>query len=158
MPQPTGTRQFAYLVATCGNVGRARVIPGTFGTLAAVPLAYGLALWGNPLIFGGLLSAVIVLGIWSAGVVEDHLGDKDPGLVVVDEMAGFLVTVAFLPATLPLYAAAFLLFRILDILKPPPARWAERLRGGLGIMADDLIVGVYGNLLLRWGLSFMGRP
>ncbi len=133
------------------------VVPGTFGTLAAVPFTYALALAGNPFLFASVLSVVIVLGIWSAGIVEGIVGRKDPTVVVVDEVAGFLVTVAYLPPSLLLYAAAFFLFRVLDVLKPPPARWAERFRGGLGIMADDLIVGVYGNLLLRGVLYAITR-
>jgi phosphatidylglycerophosphatase A len=157
LPRPSGTRQIAYLVATFGNVGRAPLVPGTFGTLAAVPVAYALALLGHPLLFGLFLSIVVVLGIWSAGVVEEGEGITDPTLVVVDEVAGFLVTVAFLPPAPLTYLSAFFLFRILDITKPPPARWAEKFHGGLGIMADDLIVGVYGNLILRAGLSWIGR-
>ena len=100
---------------------------------------------------------MVVLGIWSAGVVEEGEGTTDPSLVVVDEVAGFLATVAFLPPAPLTYLAAFLLFRVLDVTKPPPARRAEKLRGGLGIMADDLIVGIYGNLILRAGLYFIGR-
>jgi len=157
LPRPTGTRQLAYLVASCGNVGRIPVVPGTFGTLAAVPFAYAVALVGNPFLAGSVLSLLIVLGIWSAGVVEEFQGHKDPSLVVVDEVAGFFVTVAFhLPSPF-LYLAAFLLFRALDILKPFPARWAERFHGGLGIVADDLIVGLYGNLILRGSLRLLDR-
>jgi len=90
-------------------------------------------------------------------VVEEGEGMTDPTLVVVDEVAGFLVTVAFLPPAPVTYLAAFFLFRVLDVTKPPPARWAEKFHGGLGIMADDLIVGIYGNLILRAGLYFIGR-
>jgi phosphatidylglycerophosphatase A len=157
MQRPGGTQQLAYLVATFGNVGRIPVVPGTFGTLAAVPLALALAWAGSPLLFGLAFATVVVLGIWAAGVVEEGEGATDPNLVVVDEVAGFLVTVAFLPPTLGIYLAGFLLFRVLDITKPPPARQAEKFHGGLGIMADDLIVGVYGNLILRAGLHFIGR-
>ena len=73
----------------------------------------------------------------------------DPGPVVIDEALGYMVTVAWLPQTLGTAAAAFFLFRFLDIVKPPPARQSERLPGGWGIMTDDLIAGVYGNLLIR---------
>jgi phosphatidylglycerophosphatase A len=157
VPRPSSTERLAYFVATFGNVGRIPVVPGTFGTLAALPLAYLLALAGNALLFGVAFSALVVLGIWAAGVVEEGEGATDPGLVVVDEVAGFLVTVAFLPAAPLTYLAAFVIFRLLDIFKPFPARRAEKIPGGLGIMADDLIAGVYGNLLLRAGLHFLGR-
>jgi phosphatidylglycerophosphatase A len=155
--RPGGTEQLAYLVATFGNVGRIPVIPGTFGTLAAVPVAYLLALAGNPILFGAVFSLLVVLGVWSAGVVEEGEGVPDPGLVVVDEVAGFLVTVAFLAPSPLTYLAGFLLFRALDIFKPFPARRSEKLPGGFGIMADDLIVGIYGNLILRAGLALWGR-
>jgi len=157
MHRSGGTHPIAYLVATIGGVGRIPVVPGTFGTLAAVPFAYALALAGNPLLYGIALALVVVLGIWSSGVVEKAEGATDPTLVVVDEVAGFLVTVAFLPPAPLTYLAAFLVFRVLDVTKPPPARRAEKLHGGLGIMADDLIVGIYGNLILRAGLYLIGR-
>ena len=157
MIPPGGTRRLAYLVATVGNVGRIPWVPGTFGTLAAVPLAWLAAKTGSPLLFGCVLAAVVLLGTWAAGVVEKEEGASDPSLVVVDEVAGFLATVAFLPPAPLTYLTAFLLFRVLDVTKPFPARRAEKFPGGLGIMADDLIVGIYGNLILRAGLLFIGR-
>jgi phosphatidylglycerophosphatase A len=156
--KPRGARlTLAYLVATAANVGRIPFIPGTFGTLAAVPLVYLLARAHHPVVFLAALAAVTVAGVWAAGVVEKQEERTDPTLVVVDEVAGFLVTMAFLPATPWLLLGGFLLFRVLDILKPPPAGWAEKFPGGFGIMADDLIVGVYANLILRAGIHFIGR-
>jgi len=78
---------------------------------------------------------------------------KDPGYVVIDEIVGFGVTVALLPRSVPLAVAGFLVFRVLDVLKPPPARQFERLPAGWGVMLDDIAVGLYGNLLLRIGLA-----
>lgn len=147
----------AYLVATAGNVGRIPFVPGTFGTLAAVPLAYLLARAHHPWVFLAVAATVTVAGVWAAGVVEKREERTDPTLVVVDEVAGFLVTMAFLPATPGLLLAGFLVFRVLDVLKPPPAGRAEKFPGGFGIMADDLIVGVYANLILRAGIHFIGR-
>jgi len=149
-----GNRSLAFVIATCGYVGLLPVAPGTFGTLAALPLAYALSWTGSPLIVGFVLALLIVMGIWAAGMVEEMSGRIDPSLVVVDEVVGFLVTVAFLPPLPLLYLAGFLLFRLLDITKPPPARWAEKFPGGLGIMADDLVAGLYGNLILRFGLHW----
>ncbi len=151
------TRRIAYVIATFCFVGRMPVVPGTFGTLAALPVAFALTLAGNPLIFGAALALLVALGIWSAGVVEQCERKKDPSLVVVDEVAGFLATVAFLPPSLLTYLGGFLLFRVLDVTKPPPARRVEKIGGGLGIMADDLIVGIYGNLILRAVLYLIGR-
>jgi phosphatidylglycerophosphatase A len=89
------------------------------------------------------------VAIWAAGVAAPVFGLKDPGQIVVDEMAGYLVTVALLPAGWPTLVAGFLLFRLFDIVKPPPCRWAEGLPGGVGIVADDLLAGVYANVSLR---------
>ena len=86
----------------------------------------------------------------------ERLWGEDPGRVVIDEGVGFLTTVAFLPHSLWMAIAGFLLFRILDIVKPAPARQCEQLPGGWGIVADDFVAGLYGNLLLRLGLYVAG--
>jgi phosphatidylglycerophosphatase A len=95
-----------------------------------------------------VLSVVLILGIWSAGHVERELG-KDPGAVVIDEVAGMLVTLAFLEVSLAGAVAGFLIFRLLDVIKPPPARRLEDLHGGPGIMFDDVMAGIYSNIALR---------
>lgn len=96
------------------------------------------------------LSLVVVLlaGLWAAGVVEARLG-KDPGQVVIDEVLGILVTMAFLNVSLAGAIIGFFLFRVLDVAKPYPARRLEELQGGAGIMLDDAMAGVYANLSLR---------
>ncbi len=136
-------------IATLFGAGRSPIVPGTAGTLAAVPLVFVAArflpLWAY-------LVATLVLtlaGVWSSGRTAGDSGRKDPGEVVIDEAAGLFVTMAGLPADLPTMAAGFFLFRVMDIVKPPPARRAERLPGGWGIMVDDLVAGVYANLALR---------
>lgn len=144
--------KIAYLVATLASAGRFPIASGTFGTLVFLPVAYALSYFLSDLAFLIVFLVIFGLGTWSAGVVEATQGKKDPGVVVIDEAAGLLATVAFLSPTPLLFLSAFFLFRILDILKPPPARWAESLPGGLGIMADDVLVGIYGNLALRAGL------
>lgn len=146
----------AIVVSTCGYIGFAPFAPGTVGSIA------GLGIWWvlgerltTPTGLAGLLACAL-LGVWAAGVTERHQGGIDPGIVVVDEVVGMLVSLAFV-ATSPMAAvAAFLLFRAFDIVKPFPARHAERLPGGWGIMADDVIAGLYANLVVRlatWGLS-----
>jgi phosphatidylglycerophosphatase A len=89
------------------------------------------------------------VAIWSAGIAARLLGAHDPGFVVIDEAAGLYVTMIAMPITPWTIAGAFFLFRLFDILKPPPAARAERLPGGLGIVLDDLIAGIYANLALR---------
>ena len=136
------------VIATAIGAGYAPVAPGTFGS------AVGLLLWlALPNIHWLQLLAILVVsvvGIWSGSVAEHHFERRDPGQVVVDEVAGMMVTLAFNPvAGFAWLAAAFVLFRASDIIKPFPVNRLERLPGGLGIMADDLAAGVYANLALR---------
>jgi phosphatidylglycerophosphatase A len=137
-------------LATWFGCGYSPLVPGTVGTLGAVPLV--LLLWwrgGWPAHIAAIV-VVTAVGVWAADGAERHFGVKDPKPVVIDEVAGMLV------ATFPLFqlrwpwflALSFVLFRAFDILKPWPARSLERLPGGWGIMADDLVAGLYANLLL----------
>ena len=144
----------ALLVATMFGAGRAPIVPGTVGTLAAVPLAFLaerlLPAWG----FVAAAAGIALLGVWASGVAARALALRDPRPVVIDEVAGYFVTLLFVPlgrgwACLATLAAGFALFRVMDVVKPPPARWAEGLPGGWGIVADDLIAGAYANLALR---------
>lgn len=142
-------RRLGLLIATCGYIGFAPVAPGTVGSAAGVAVFYLVrgveAAWAQPLLIGVLFAA----GVWAASVAERALGGTDPGPVVIDEVVGMLITVMWLPLT-PLGAfAGFLVFRILDVVKPWPSRQFESLHGGLGIMADDAMAAVYGHLLMR---------
>ena len=133
------------------GVGYAPVAPGTFGSAA------GLLLWwllpASPWIQGLAIVAVFALGVWSATAVAGHFGSGDPGPVVVDEVMGMLVTLWLNPIGWPGAIAGFILFRIFDVVKPYPANRLERLHGGLGVMADDAMAGVYANVALRAGLA-----
>lgn len=141
-------RIFAQLVATCGYVGYAPMAPGTFGS------AVGVGLWLLLVHVGATAEVVAILvsmalGVWSAGVVERALGKTDPGVVVIDEVLGMLVTLFWLPLTPLGVGVAFLVFRTFDVVKPWPASRLEGLPGGWGIMADDAMAGIYGNLAMR---------
>jgi len=135
--------------ASLFGAGRSPIVPGTVGTLASLPLVivtgYFLPLWGYLAVTAG----VIAVSIWSAGVAARVLGAHDPGFVVIDETAGLFITMIALPIAPWTVAGGFFMFRLFDILKPPPAARAERLPGGLGIVLDDLIAGAYANLALR---------
>jgi phosphatidylglycerophosphatase A len=137
------------ILATGFGTGYAPIAPGTWGSLPGIALAWGIDRWAGP--WGVLLGMLIVAtaGVWAAGRAELILGQKDPGRVVVDEIAGQMLTLTFLPATGRVLVAGFFLFRALDVLKPWPARRLEDLHGGSGIMADDLMVGLYANLILH---------
>ena len=131
--------------------------PGTFGTLAGLPLCFLVSLC--PLGLGVMLiMAVIGLAVWLAHVSEKLLGQKDPGCIVIDEIAGMLVTLAGLPFTFLTAVLGFVLFRILDIFKPFPICLLEqKTPGGAGIVIDDLVAGVIANITLRIILYLTGN-
>lgn len=143
------------VLATGFFSGYVPVAPGTAGTavamvpyLAACFLAPGIGFLAWCL----LLVLTVAVAVRTASAGERAWG-PDPGPVVIDEFAGFYFTVAFLPLSPGVGVAGFFIFRVLDILKPPPARASEKLPGGWGVVMDDVIAGIYGNLLIRAGLA-----
>jgi len=134
-------------IATVGGIGYLPFVPGTAGS--AVGLGIAWILCASPLqqIIGCLV--VIGLALWSAGPTARAMGQTDPRSIVIDEVAGMMVAVATLPVGGPLYLAGFLIFRFLDVAKPPPIRQLERLPGSWGILLDDLLAGLMTNLILR---------
>jgi phosphatidylglycerophosphatase A len=145
------------LVATWFGIGFLPLTPGSWGSLAALPFAWVISdLWGT----GGLaIAAVIALlvGWWASTTVAKASAVEDPGAIVIDEVAAqWVVLLVVPPAPLP-YALAFLLFRIFDIWKPWPVRWADRcVKGGLGVMLDDLLAALYAILTLLVLLALGG--
>ncbi len=141
----------ATVIATGLGSGYAPFAPGTAGS------AVGLLLWWPISLLPlqaqvGLVVLVSLVGVAVAGHVARHVGIEDPGIVVVDEVCGMWLTLLALPLTPWTAAVGFFLFRALDVVKPFPARRFEAFHGGWGIMADDLMVAVYGNLAIRGGL------
>jgi phosphatidylglycerophosphatase A len=146
-------------IATALGAGRAPFAPGTAGAAVGLALAFLLVLAGGPVavLVGALV--VTVLGFVCAGPAARALGESDPGPVVIDEVAGQMIAVAFVPLTIPYWIGAFFLFRVLDVTKPYPAGRLEALPGGSGIMADDLAAGLYANgamQVVRWIVSGHG--
>jgi len=145
----------ALAIATVGGAGYAPVAPGTVGSAITVA-----ALWLLPFSIVGLtlfLCVVLVVGTWAAGRAERVMGRKDPGAIVIDEVAGMTISLMLAPRNLGAYALAFLFFRIFDVIKPFPARQSQRITGGVGVMIDDVIAGFYAlavtlalNVFLRW--------
>ena len=142
-------------LATALGAGYAPVAPGTWGS--AVGLLLWLVLPASTPVQAFAIVVVVVAGVWSGGVAERHFGRTDPGQVVIDEVAGMLVTLFLNPVGWVGAFAGFLLFRAADIVKPFPARRLERLHGGFGIMADDVMAGIYANLALRLGIWLVGH-
>ena len=128
--------------------------PGTFGSLTAVPLMFVLKYLGEFYV-GMVLIFFILMAIWSSALCEKRLGRNDPPEVVIDEVTGFLLTLFLLPLSWFTLCLGFVLFRFFDIAKPFPIRRLEkRLAGGIGIVLDDLLAGVYANLSLRLVIFF----
>lgn len=139
----------AVFIATAGYCGYFPIAPGTVGSAAGL-LVYLLVAWaGLPILEVAAIGLTFAGGAWAATHAERFFGGIDPGPVVIDEVLGMLVTLAFIPAGWQAMLAGFLLFRVLDVIKPFPANRLETLHGGFGIMADDAMAGVYANLGLR---------
>ena len=139
----------AVALASFAYVGFTPFAPGTAGSAAALLLFAPLRRAAIP---GIEIVAVVLLfcaGVWSARVTEQHLGVEDPGPVVIDEVVGMLVSLLWLPSSWMVVFAAFVAFRVFDVVKPWPADRLERLHGGWGIMADDVMAGIYANLAVQ---------
>ena len=136
--------------ATWGLIGFSPVAPGTIGSIAALPLC--LLISAMDIAEGSIfLLALISVSIWIAHGAEKIFGHRDPGLVVIDEVCGMAVTLFALPFIPIFVVGGFALFRVFDIFKPFPIRWFDKnVKGGLGIILDDVIAGVFANLVLRY--------
>jgi phosphatidylglycerophosphatase A len=157
LPEVPLQRSLALVIATFFGSGYAPVAPGTVGTAAALPLAWLASL----LPLGGqlaLLVAVTATGIWAAGIAGRTLGVVDARPIVIDEVAGTLVTLIGLPFTLPNAIAAFLLFRLFDILKPWPASYFDRkVKTGAGVVLDDVMAGLYARACMFVLTTYAGQ-
>lgn len=144
------------LIATTGGVGHAPAAPGTVASVVTVAGIWLAA--PSPAALGVLVVAVTVMGVWAAQRAAPLLGGDDPGAIVVDEVAGMALAALAVPPTAGALAAALVLFRVFDIAKPWPAGAAERLPGGLGIVADDLVAGLYALVILLAARAGLGWP
>jgi len=136
-------------IATCGYLGYVPVAPGTFGSAAGLVVFYAVRSTGSTAVEVGAIIVLFAISIWSGTVAEHHLGGVDPAPVVLDEVVGMLVTLALLPVSVTGAIVGFFVFRVLDVVKPWPSARFERLPGGLGVMADDGMAALYGNLVMR---------
>ena len=141
--------RLAVFIATVGYCGYFPIAPGTVGSAAG--LVFYLAVWWaqSPVFEVALIVVLFAAGIWAGTTSERYFGGIDPGPIVMDEVVGMLITLAFIPVSITGALIGFLLFRIFDVIKPFPADRLEKFHGGFGIMADDAMAGVYANLSLR---------
>ena len=141
--------RLAVFVATAAYAGYFPVAPGTIGSAVGL-LVYAVVRWTqSPVVEVALIAVLFAAGVWAGTTAEQYFGGIDPGPVVIDEVVGMLITLAFIPVGWPAALAGFFLFRVFDVIKPYPAGRFEQLHGGLGVMADDAMAAVYANLSLR---------
>jgi len=147
----------AHFIALGFGSGLAPFAPGTFGTLVAIPLALLLHAYANDAAFIATIVAAFVLGAWSAQVTGRNLGVADHGSIVVDEIAAFLLVLFFVGVEPLRVALAFVLFRIFDIVKPPPIRQLDAaFKNGVGVMADDALAALYTLVVFAVGHRLLG--
>jgi phosphatidylglycerophosphatase A len=147
----------ARFIAFGFGAGLAPIAPGTFGTLVAIPLAYLLRYALGDVAYLALLPLWFALGVWACGRTGRELGVHDYGGIVWDEVVAFMLVLFFVPATWLAQAAAFLLFRFFDIVKPPPIRQVDaHCPGGFGVMADDILAAFYALLVLALWQRVLG--
>jgi phosphatidylglycerophosphatase A len=143
--------RLGWLIGTGLGSGLFPIAPATAGSLIALVIYRFIPIASDSLSLYLMISVGFIVGVWATGTLISPT-DHDPRRAVWDEFIGMWTTCLLLPKTLPWLAAAFICFRILDVLKPWPVRRLERLPGGLGIMADDLLAGIYGAILLNAAL------
>jgi phosphatidylglycerophosphatase A len=150
-------RHPATLIATWFGVGLLPGMPGTWASLTALPCAWGIVYFASRGALAGAAALAFALGCWAADRVAAASGDPDPGFVVIDEVAAQWLVLAAAPLDWRAYLAAFLLFRLFDIAKPWPIRAVERrVKGGFGIMLDDVTAALYALLPLVIGEGVFG--
>lgn len=143
------------LIATVGFIGYSPLAPGTLGSLAAALVFLLFPLYLSTWFWIAGLALLLIVAVWSAQQMADSAaqraasGKVDPQEVVIDEVMGMAVALAFLPLSLKTIGIGFLLFRIFDVTKPFPARRSEKLPGGWGIVMDDVVAGIYVNVVVR---------
>ncbi|TDI22629.1 MAG: phosphatidylglycerophosphatase A [Acidobacteria bacterium] len=135
--------------ATVGPIGFAPIAPGTAGSVVGLALFWAVRSTRSTWLEVAMLLVVTGAGVAAASAAEARYRRRDPGLVVIDEVAGMLVTLVAVPVGVTGALIGFFAFRLFDIVKPFPARQAERLPGGWGVMVDDLVAGLYAQALLR---------
>jgi phosphatidylglycerophosphatase A len=142
-------KHFVLILATGFGVGYSPVAPGSLGTLIAIPVYYFLSNISSP-IYEITLVGFFFLSVWISENAEIFFAKKDDQRIVIDEIMGFLITMLWVPQTAILIVIGFFLFRFFDILKPFPIRLLEkRLKGGYGVVLDDVMAGVYANIALQ---------
>ena len=143
-----GINHFILFFATGFGVGYLPIAPGTLGALITIPIYYFLSAIQSP-VYEVTLIAFFFLSVWISEKAKIFFGKKDDPRIVIDEMMGFLITMLWVPKTALSIMVGFFLFRFFDIVKPPPIRVTERAKGGFGVVLDDVVAGIYSNIILH---------
>jgi len=147
----TLSRFFIRLFASGFFSGHIPFAPGTMGTIVAIPLYLLLINFVQGWWYAVAVVVLTLAAIWISGLAEKIYARKDPQQVVIDEIAGFMLTMTAVPPSAMYIVLGFILFRVFDILKPQPAGWInDRMRGGSGIVLDDIVAGLYANIILQF--------
>ena len=142
-------KKWLLLIATYFNIGRISKAPGTMATLATIPLWWILSQLG-PVLYMIITILLVPVGIIAAQAYESQSGSHDAQEIVIDEVVGFLITMAWVPLTWQSVVIGFLLFRFFDIVKPPPIKQLdEKVPGGLGVMVDDIAAGIVSGIIMQ---------
>ena len=142
----------ARVLATWFGAGLLPKAPGTWGSLAALPIGYAITTLGGVELLGILTILLFIIGVWASNVISNEAGIADPSEIVIDEVVGQWITLLAIPPDIILYFFAFLLFRLFDIWKPWPISWADKkIKGGLGIMLDDVFAAIFAAIILWLG-------
>ena len=149
-------RELILFIAQGAYAGKFPVAPGTAGTLVGALIQYGIRNT-SPLIYISITVLVCLVGTWAAGRAEIILGRKDSPSIVIDEIAGFLIAMFMVKAGWGYLAAGFALFRLFDITKPWPLHSLQAVKGGLGVMIDDIGAGIYTNITLQLAAFLISR-
>ena len=142
-------------IASGIGTGYAPIIPGTFGTLLGIAVFMSLSQFPRWLFFITLLG-ITAIGIWTSDKAEKLYQKKDPSYIVIDEVIGLLFTMLFLPFQVKYVLIAFIVFRIMDVIKPYPAKQWQELHGGIGIVIDDIVAGIYSGLIILFCVYIFG--
>jgi len=147
--------RFLLFFAAGFGAGYSPIAPGTMGTLVAIPIYFFLSFIPFPL-YELTIITFFFLSSWISDKAQRHWGKRDHPRIVIDEMVGFLITMLWIPKTTLFIILGFFLFRFFDIVKPPPIRLLERVRGGYGVVLDDVMAGIYANIILHVVQLFTG--
>ena len=141
--------RLAFAIGTVFKTGYIPIAPGTIGSIVGLLVFWLIKDSASFTVEVLVITILFFVGVWASTIVEQVLQRQDPGVVIVDEVVGMLVALMLLPPTTTVIFLAFFLFRFFDIVKPYPARWCEQLSRGWGIMMDDVVAGLYVNVLLH---------